>query len=89
MQSTLIKAMRSLSSWRGEASLFTWLCTICRHEITTTGSGWAATPKDVLALASDFAVPSGLVLSRNVIGRVFDSHENAPHSGRQYLQPTA
>jgi RNA polymerase sigma-70 factor (ECF subfamily) len=33
VQSTLIKAMRSLSSWRGEASLFTWLCTICRNEI--------------------------------------------------------
>ena len=33
VQSTLIKAMRSLASWRGEASLFTWLCTICRHEI--------------------------------------------------------
>ena len=33
VQSTLIKAMRSLSSWRGEASLFAWLCTICRHEI--------------------------------------------------------
>jgi RNA polymerase sigma-70 factor (ECF subfamily) len=33
VQSTLIKAMRSLGSWRGEASLFTWLCTICRHDI--------------------------------------------------------
>src|SRR5580765_839785 len=33
VQSTLIKAMRSLASWRGEASLFTWLCTICRHEV--------------------------------------------------------
>ena len=33
VQSTLIKAMRSLSTWRGEASLFTWLCTICRHEV--------------------------------------------------------
>lgn len=33
VQSTLIKAMRSLSAWRGEASLFTWLCTICRHEV--------------------------------------------------------
>jgi RNA polymerase sigma-70 factor (ECF subfamily) len=33
VQSTLIKAMRSLSSWRGEASLFTWLCTICRREV--------------------------------------------------------
>jgi RNA polymerase sigma-70 factor (ECF subfamily) len=33
VQATLIKAMRSLSSWRGEASLYTWLCTICRHEV--------------------------------------------------------
>jgi RNA polymerase sigma-70 factor (ECF subfamily) len=33
VQSTLIKAMRALSTWRGEASFFTWLCTICRHEI--------------------------------------------------------
>ena len=33
VQSSLIAAMRHLSSWRGEASLFTWLCTICRREI--------------------------------------------------------
>jgi RNA polymerase sigma-70 factor (ECF subfamily) len=25
--------VRHLSSWRGEATLFTWLCTICRREI--------------------------------------------------------
>jgi RNA polymerase sigma-70 factor (ECF subfamily) len=30
---TLTKAMRKLSSYRGEAALFTWLCTICRNEI--------------------------------------------------------
>jgi RNA polymerase sigma-70 factor (ECF subfamily) len=30
---TLSKAIRKLSSYRGEAALFTWLCTICRHEI--------------------------------------------------------
>src|SRR4051812_24827265 len=33
VQTSLIAAMRHLSSWRGEASLFTWLCTICRREI--------------------------------------------------------
>ena len=33
VQATLVKAMRSLASWRGEASLFTWLCAICRHEV--------------------------------------------------------
>lgn len=32
VQATFIKAMHSLRTWRGEASLFTWLCTICRHE---------------------------------------------------------
>ena len=30
---TLSKAIRKLGSYRGEASLFTWLCTICRNEI--------------------------------------------------------
>jgi RNA polymerase sigma-70 factor, ECF subfamily len=30
---TLTKAIRKLASYRGEAALFTWLCTICRNEI--------------------------------------------------------
>ena len=30
---TLSKAIRKLASYRGEAALFTWLCTICRNEI--------------------------------------------------------
>jgi len=33
VQSTLVKAVRSLASFRGEATLFGWLCQICRHEI--------------------------------------------------------
>lgn len=32
-QATLCRAVRRLQTWRGEASLFTWICTICRHEI--------------------------------------------------------
>jgi RNA polymerase sigma-70 factor, ECF subfamily len=32
-QSTLCLAVRKLDTFRGEATLFTWLCTICRHEI--------------------------------------------------------
>jgi RNA polymerase sigma-70 factor (ECF subfamily) len=32
-QTTLYRAMRKLESYRGEASLLTWLCTFCRHEI--------------------------------------------------------
>jgi RNA polymerase sigma-70 factor (ECF subfamily) len=37
VQTTLIKAMRKLGDWRGDASLFTWLCQICRREIADHG----------------------------------------------------
>ena len=33
VQSALIKAVRNLSSYRGEAALFTWLTEICRNEL--------------------------------------------------------
>ena len=32
-QQTLSRALRSLRSYRGEAQLFTWLCSICRNQI--------------------------------------------------------
>jgi RNA polymerase sigma-70 factor (ECF subfamily) len=38
VQVTLTKAMRKLGSWRGESALFTWLCAICRNEM----SDWIA-----------------------------------------------
>jgi RNA polymerase sigma-70 factor (ECF subfamily) len=33
VQATLIKAIRNLGGFRGEAAMFTWLCQICRREI--------------------------------------------------------
>lgn len=33
-QSTLIRAVRKLDSYRAESQLFTWLCAICRNEIS-------------------------------------------------------
>jgi RNA polymerase sigma-70 factor (ECF subfamily) len=33
-QATLCKAISKLQTYRGEAALFTWLCTFCRHEIS-------------------------------------------------------
>jgi len=33
-QATLVTAVRKIHTWRGEAALFTWLCTICRREIS-------------------------------------------------------
>jgi len=34
VQETLCKALRNLRSFRGEASLFTWLCQICRSQLS-------------------------------------------------------
>jgi RNA polymerase sigma-70 factor (ECF subfamily) len=34
VQATLCKAITKLGTYRGEAALFTWLCTFCRHEIS-------------------------------------------------------
>lgn len=33
VQATLIRAVRKLHTYRGEASLFGWLCTLCRREM--------------------------------------------------------
>lgn len=34
VQDTLSRALRHLSSYRGEAALFTWLCQICRSQLS-------------------------------------------------------
>jgi RNA polymerase sigma-70 factor (ECF subfamily) len=34
VQTTLIKALGKIHTYRGEAALLTWLCTFCRHEIS-------------------------------------------------------
>jgi len=34
VQSVMCRAISKLESYRGEAMLFTWLCTFCRHEIS-------------------------------------------------------
>jgi len=33
-QTTLIRALAKIATYRGEAALFTWLCVFCRHEIS-------------------------------------------------------
>jgi RNA polymerase sigma-70 factor (ECF subfamily) len=46
-QATLCRALESLHGYRGEAALMTWLCTICRRELSARwheNQGWAAAP---------------------------------------------
>ena len=33
-QAAIVVGIRKVGTWRGDAALFTWLCTICRHEIS-------------------------------------------------------
>lgn len=33
VQTTMIKAIRSLAAYRGDAAMFTWVCQICRRQI--------------------------------------------------------
>jgi RNA polymerase sigma-70 factor, ECF subfamily len=49
---TLSRAIHRLRTYRGEAALFTWLCTICRHEISDHVSHIARERKHV-ALTED------------------------------------
>lgn len=53
-QITLSKAVQKLHTYKGEAALFTWLCSICRNET----SDWLARQgryRDHIVLTEDFA----------------------------------
>ncbi len=72
VQNSLIAAVRNLGSWRGEATLFTWLCTICRREI----SAWEkrTSRRVIVSLAED---DPGLRAALESIGAAAD----APDAG--------
>ena len=47
-QATLCRALESLRGYRGEASLMTWLCTLCRREMSARWEetrAWSAAPR--------------------------------------------
>ena len=49
-QGVLCRALESLKGYRGEAALFTWLCTLCRRELSLR---WRHNPAGETALAED------------------------------------
>ena len=53
VQTTLTKAVRKLHTYRAEAALFTWLCTICRREIAMWYRKYARERERVI-LTEDF-----------------------------------
>lgn len=46
-QTTMCKALAKLDSYRGDASLFTWLCACCRNEILMHFRGRRSAPEEV------------------------------------------
>lgn len=52
-QAAMSKAIRRLSTYRGEAALFTWLCTICRNELSDHLSRMAR-DREHIVLTEDF-----------------------------------
>ena len=52
-QTTLIKALAKVSTYRGEAALFTWLCAFSRHEISAWFERTGRAPR--VSLADDSA----------------------------------
>ncbi len=95
-QATLCKAFEKLSSYRGEAPLFAWLCAICRFEITAhfrrqrREPPRVTLPEEVLevagaldSLALELADPESQALRREVARLV---HLTVDHLPQRYAQ---
>jgi RNA polymerase sigma-70 factor (ECF subfamily) len=82
VQTTLVIAVGKLQTWRGEAALFTWLCTICRRELAAYWRRSARTPElrpfdddpqiqhQLEALAADIDGPDRSIERRQLSERV-------------------
>lgn len=81
-QAAICKAILKLSTYRGEAALFTWLCTFCRHELSAyyRKNGPAAEQVDLAeeipevraaleSLGAEIEEP-GAALDREALGRL-------------------
>lgn len=84
VQLTMINAMRKLSSFRGDASLFTWLCSICRNHLADARRKAARQPEvnslDSVIAGSPMALPIQLHDFRDPLD------ECAAHSDRNEIR---
>lgn len=69
-QAALCKAVRKLSTYRGEAALFSWLCTFCRREIS-----------DYLRLQQRAPQAVGLIVDRPEVWSTLETMEWAEVEG--------
>jgi RNA polymerase sigma-70 factor (ECF subfamily) len=79
VQATLVLAVRKLHTFRGEAALFTWLCTLCRREIGARLAREGRTPE--LPLLEDHP---GIQSALELLARGVDRDPEA-EAGRREL----
>jgi len=91
VQKTLATAFRKLATWRGEAALFTWLCAICRNEISAHWQRAGLRPERSLAddvpeiraaleaMARDASNPHQELAQRDLAERVHLALDYLPH----------
>jgi len=60
VQETMIRGLNNLSSYRGEASLFTWLCQIGRHEISRHLERRGRRERPLVSLDDDLEIAAAL-----------------------------
>ncbi len=60
VQETIVKAIRNLHTYRGEALLFSWLCQICRNEISTWYARYGRKAEVMVSLDDDPSVRAAL-----------------------------
>lgn len=59
-QAALTRAVRKLHSYRGEASLFTWLCVICRNELVDQARREARHRHQVVLIEDDAEIRAAI-----------------------------
>jgi RNA polymerase sigma-70 factor (ECF subfamily) len=82
-QRTLCRAVRKLALYRGEASLLTWLCQICRHEISDFVGARAQDRSRHVAVDDDPDIRAAV--ESMPAGEDYDPLENAMNSDRSRL----
>lgn len=60
VQATFEQVIRKLSSYRGEAALFSWMCTFCRFEIAGMRRRWSRRQPEVELVEDSPAVRAAL-----------------------------
>lgn len=60
VQSTLCQVVRKIHTFRGEAALFTWLCTFCRREVSAYYKRTNREPQKILLVEEEPEIRSAL-----------------------------